>query len=89
VPVIVKGIVHDSRATVEIERDTYLSIDMNCVQPQIAPMEHYSPKLDAVGIVIIDDYGFYGHEAQSGRRTDLRIRSEQSFRRCRLGKACC
>ena len=62
--VIVKGVVPDSLRTVEIERVAYLSIDMNCVQPEIAAMEYFWPRLVAGGIVIIDDYGFSGHEAQ-------------------------
>jgi hypothetical protein len=37
---------------------------MNCVQPEIAAMEYFWPKLVAGGVVIIDDYGFSGHEAQ-------------------------
>jgi len=62
--VIVKGVVPDSLRTVEIDRVAYLSIDMNCVQPEIAAMEYFWPRLVAGGIVIIDDYGFSGHEAQ-------------------------
>lgn len=62
--VVVKGIVPDSLKSVEIARVAYLSIDMNCVQPEIAAMEYFWPKLVAGGVVIIDDYGFSGHEAQ-------------------------
>lgn len=62
--VIVKGVVPDSLRTTEIDRVAYLSIDMNCVQPEIAAMEYFWPKLVAGAIVIIDDYGFSGHEAQ-------------------------
>jgi hypothetical protein len=62
--IIVRGVVPDSLRTVEIDRVAYLSIDMNCVQPEIAAMEYFWPKLVAGGIVIIDDYGFAGHEAQ-------------------------
>ena len=62
--VIVKGIVPASLSTVPITRVAYLSIDMNCVQPEIAAMEFFWPKLTGGGIVILDDYGFSGHEAQ-------------------------
>ena len=37
---------------------------MNCVQPEVAAMEYFWPKLVAGGVVILDDYGFSGHEAQ-------------------------
>ena len=62
--VIVKGVVPESLSTVKIDRVAYLSIDMNCVQPEIAAMEYFWPRLVAGAIVIIDDYGFSGHEAQ-------------------------
>lgn len=62
--VIVKGIVPDTLSTVRIDRVAYLSIDMNCVQPEIAAMEYFWPKLVPGAVVIIDDYGFSGHLAQ-------------------------
>lgn len=62
--VIVRGVVPESLSTVQIERVAYLSIDMNCVQPETAAMEYFWPKLTPGAIVIIDDYGFSGHEAQ-------------------------
>ena len=62
--VIVKGVVPHSLPSVNIERVAYLSIDMNCVQPEVAAMEYFWPKLVAGGVVILDDYGFSGHEAQ-------------------------
>jgi hypothetical protein len=64
--VIVRGVVPDSLRSVEINRVAYLSIDMNCVQPEIAALEYFWPRMVAGGIVIIDDYGFPGHEAQKG-----------------------
>ena len=62
--IVVRGVVPDSLKTVDIDRVAYLSIDMNCVRPEIAAMEYFWPKLGAGGVVIIDDYGFAGHEAQ-------------------------
>ena len=62
--IIVRGVVPDSLHTVEINKVAYLSIDMNCVQPEVKALEYFWPKLSSGAIVILDDYGFSGHEAQ-------------------------
>ena len=62
--IIVRGIVPATLAQVNIEKVAYLSIDMNCVQPEIEALKHFWPKMVSGGIIILDDYGFSGHEAQ-------------------------
>lgn len=62
--VIVKGVVPDSLVTVDIEKVAYLSIDMNCTQPEVAALRYFWPKMARGGMVVLDDYGFSGHEAQ-------------------------
>lgn len=62
--VIVKGPVPDTLKTVPIDKVAYLCIDMNCIQPEIAALEHFWPKLVEGGVVLLDDYGYPGHEAQ-------------------------
>lgn len=61
---IVKGVVPDTLAEVTSEKVAYLSIDMNCVAPEIAAIEYFWPKLVRGGIVILDDYGWPAHTAQ-------------------------
>jgi O-methyltransferase len=62
--VIVKGIVPESLDKVNIEKVAYLSIDMNCAEPERAALEFFWPKLVSGGIVILDDYVFSGRELQ-------------------------
>ncbi len=62
--IVVKGIVPDSLHTVSIKNVAYLSIDMNCVQPEIEALRFFWPKMVPGGIIVLDDYGFSGHEAQ-------------------------
>lgn len=62
--IIVKGIVPDTLATVTIDRLAYLSIDMNCAKPEAETLQYFWPKLVKGGVVILDDYGFSGHESQ-------------------------
>lgn len=62
--VVVKGVVPDSLSTVAIDKVAYLSIDMNCVQPEVAALKYFWPRIVSGGVIILDDYGFSGHEAQ-------------------------
>jgi hypothetical protein len=62
--ILVRGVVPDSLRTVAIEQVAYLSIDMNCVAPEVAALEFFWPRLVPGAVVILDDYGFSGHESQ-------------------------
>lgn len=62
--VIVKGSVPGTLSTVDIKKVAYLSIDMNCVAPELAALEYFWPKLEVSAIAVLDDYGWPGHEKQ-------------------------
>ncbi|MCP5159885.1 MAG: class I SAM-dependent methyltransferase [Gammaproteobacteria bacterium] len=62
--IVIRGVVPDSLATVYIEKVAYLSIDMNCALPELAALEFFWPKIVIGGVIILDDYGFSGHEEQ-------------------------
>lgn len=61
---VVRGVVPDCLPSLPVERVAYLSIDMNCVAPEIAALEFFWPRMTPGGVIILDDYGFAGHEAQ-------------------------
>ena len=61
---IVRGPVPTTLSSVDIESVAYLSIDMNCVQPEIEAIRYFWPRMVPGGIVLLDDYGWAGHEAQ-------------------------
>jgi len=61
---IIRGRVPDTLPQVETEAVAYLSIDMNCTAPEIAAFRHFWPKLSVGGVVLLDDYGWEGHEEQ-------------------------
>lgn len=42
----------------------FLSIDMNCVEPEIAALEFYWDKLVPGAVILLDDYGFPAHIEQ-------------------------
>ncbi|MBF0216027.1 MAG: class I SAM-dependent methyltransferase [Candidatus Omnitrophica bacterium] len=62
--IIVRGPVPRTLQTVEIGEVAYLSIDMNCVIPEVESIKYFWPKLVPGAIVVFDDYGWGGHEKQ-------------------------
>ena len=62
--VVVKGSVPKTLSQVDIQKVAYLSIDMNCVLPEVEALKHFWPKMVFSGIVILDDYAQIGHEKQ-------------------------
>lgn len=61
---IIRGTVPETLSDCRAERVSYLSIDMNCVAPEIAAAEYFWNKLVPGAVVVLDDYGFPGHEEQ-------------------------
>jgi O-methyltransferase len=62
--VLVKGVVPFTLLTVNIEKISYLSIDMNVAKPEIEAITHFWPRLSPGGVVLLDDYGFRHYEEQ-------------------------
>jgi len=61
---LVRGTVPETLAEVEIEHVCYLSLDMNIAFPERAALEHFWPKLSDGACIVLDDYGWHGHEEQ-------------------------
>lgn len=61
---VVQGIIPASLTQVTAEKVSYLSIDMNCVAPEIAAAEFFWDKLVSGAVMVLDDYGFELHEPQ-------------------------
>lgn len=62
--VIVRGPVPDTLPQVASESVAFLSIDMNCVPPEIAAASYFWDKLSKGAVVVLDDYGAPGHTLQ-------------------------
>lgn len=61
---IIKGTVPDTLSKVKAEKVCYLSIDMNCTVPEIAAAEFFWDKLVSGAVMVLDDYGWTGHDEQ-------------------------
>jgi hypothetical protein len=57
---LIKGVIPETLYTVSINKVVYLHIDMNCVIPEIAAIEHFYPKMSIGSIVLLDDYAYSG-----------------------------
>jgi Macrocin-O-methyltransferase (TylF) len=60
----VQGAVPDILPSLGIETVAFLHIDMNCALPERAALEFFWDRLSPGAIVLLDDYGYRGHECQ-------------------------
>jgi hypothetical protein len=56
--VIVRGPVPDTLPQVHSEQVCYLSLDMNCAEPEIAAAEYLWDRLVSGAVMVLDDYGY-------------------------------
>jgi hypothetical protein len=61
---IIKGAIPGTLEMVKAEKVAYLSIDMNCVEPEIAAAEFFWPKMVPGAVIVLDDYGWRKHIGQ-------------------------
>jgi hypothetical protein len=61
---LVPGAVPMSLDTVQIDKVAFLSLDMNCVGPEIAAANFFWPKMVRGAVILLDDYGFVSYEEQ-------------------------
>lgn len=72
--VIVRGAIPDILPAVQPEKVCYISIDMNCVEPEIAAAEYFWDKMVSGACMLLDDYGWIGHHAQKSAFDDFALR---------------
>jgi len=61
---VIQGSVPDTLPEVKSEKICYLSVDMNCVAPEIAALDYFWDKLVPGGVIILDDYGYDNNRDQ-------------------------
>lgn len=60
----VQGAVPEILPSLGIDNAAFLHIDMNCALPERAALEFFWDRLSPGAIVLLDDYGYRGHECQ-------------------------
>lgn len=73
---IIKGPVPETLVEVDSEKICYLSVDMNCVQPEIDALEFFWDKIVSGGLIILDDYGYANVTNDQKRAHDEFARSK-------------
>jgi hypothetical protein len=61
---LIKGPVPETLDRAAIEKVAYLSLDMNCTEPEIAAITHFWGRLVPGGFIVLDDYAYSGYEEQ-------------------------
>lgn len=61
---LIRGRVPDTLGTVDIPQVSYLSLDMNIAEPEVAAMHHFWPRLVPGALVLLDDYGWLAYVEQ-------------------------
>lgn len=56
--ILIKGTIPDSLVQVKPNKICYLSIDMNCAEPEIAAIEYFWDNLVNGAVVVLDDYAY-------------------------------
>lgn len=69
--VLIRGSIPGTLAQCPSERIAYLSIDMNCVAPEVAALHYFWPKVVKGGVVILDDHAFPRHVEQRRAHEDF------------------
>lgn len=66
---VIRGSVPDTLPQVQAQKVAYLSLDMNCSEPQYAALQYFWPRMSAGGVILLDDYG-HRNCAQEKARAD-------------------
>jgi len=61
---IIQGMVPETLSQVKSDKICYLSIDMNVTAPEIAAAEYFWDRMVPGAVMVLDDYGWRGHEPQ-------------------------
>jgi hypothetical protein len=72
--VVAAGTVPDILHGVSFGDVAFLHLDMNCALPETAALEFFWDRLSPGGVVLLDDYAYFGNESQTEAIDDLSAR---------------
>ncbi len=62
--ILIRGRIPETLVQVPSDKVAFLSIDMNCVEPEIAAAEFFWERIVSGGFMLLDDYGHPRHVGQ-------------------------
>ncbi len=71
---IVPGTVPDILPSIDSTQIAFVHIDMNCALPESEAFAHFWPRLSPGGIILFDDYVYYGHQANTAALDEVAAR---------------
>jgi hypothetical protein len=72
--VVVQGTVPDVLDAVNFGNVAFLHLDMNCALPERAALEFFRDRVSPGGVVLLDDYAYFGNESQAEAIDDISAR---------------
>jgi hypothetical protein len=66
---VVPGAVPQILETIKFGDVAFVHLDMNCALPEQQALEFFYPRLSRGGLILFDDYTYFGHEAQTAAIT--------------------
>jgi O-methyltransferase len=61
---LVRGRIPETLSEIKSTKICYLSIDLNVAAPELAAGEYLWPRMVSGAVILLDDYGWAGHEEQ-------------------------
>jgi O-methyltransferase len=61
---VIRGRVPDTLSQIDSEKISYVSMDMNIIEPEIAAGEFLWPRMVSGALMVLDDYGWLPHAGQ-------------------------
>jgi hypothetical protein len=83
---LIRGLVPDTLPLIEAEKVAYLYLDLNVAAPEIAAAEHFWPRMVPGAMMVLDDFGFIGHEEQRQAFIDFAARHDAPLLYCPTGQ---
>lgn len=62
--IITRGPIPEALNEIDANAVAFLHIDLNCAKPERAALEFFWERLSPGAVVLLDDYGYYGHHCQ-------------------------
>jgi hypothetical protein len=69
--VLVQGAAPECCGRVDAEAVAFLHLDMNCAYPEVEALRFFWDRMSPGGIVLFDDYAYFGFDAQGNAIDDL------------------
>jgi hypothetical protein len=83
---IIRGAIPETLPLADTNQICFLSIDMNTALPEVEALRYFWGKMVQGGVVILDDYGFIGHEAQKKAHDEFAKEQGTSIYTCPTGQ---